>query len=103
MYKRKLKKCNNKTSIVIKEHSEQKKQCISDYYKDYDLQLINLDMIQWHLKQDKESECFQKKENSSSIRKRKCYNCNIKEHYMNECRKSKRLQQVARMRRRLKQ
>ena len=64
---------------------------------------MNLNMTQRYLKWDKESECFQKKENSSSIKRRRCYNCNIKEHYINECRKLKKLQQVARMKRRLKQ
>ena len=103
MYKRKLKKYNNKASIVIRECLEQKKQHISKHYKDYNLQSMNLDMIQRHLKQDKRLEHFQKKENSSSIKKRRCYNCNIKEYYMNECRKSKKSQQVARMKRRLKQ
>ena len=44
MYKRKLEKYNNKTSIVIREHSEQKEQCISEYYKDYNLQSMNLNM-----------------------------------------------------------
>ena len=63
---------------------------------------MNLDKTQRHLKWDKESECFQKKENSSSIKKRRCYNCNIEEHYINECRKLKKSQQVARMKRRLK-
>ena len=50
MYKRKLKKHNNKASIIIRECSEQKKQHTSKYYKDYDLQLINLDMIQRYSK-----------------------------------------------------
>ena len=45
MYKRKLKKCNNKASIVIERCLEQKKQCISEHYKDYNLQSINLDAI----------------------------------------------------------
>ena len=44
MYERKLKKCNNKTSIVIAECSEQKEQYILEHYKDYDLQLMNLDI-----------------------------------------------------------
>ena len=44
MYKRKLKKHNNKASIIIEEWSEQKKQCISEHYKDYDLQSINLNV-----------------------------------------------------------
>ena len=103
MYERKLKKYNNKASIVIEEHSEQKKQHISEHYKDYDLQSMNLNMTQQHLKWDKESEHFQKKENSNSIRKRKCYNCDIESHYMNECRKLKRSQQVARTGKRSKQ
>ena len=48
-------------------------------------------MTQRHSKQAKESECFQKKENSSSIKKEKCYNCDIEEHYTNKCRKSRKL------------
>ena len=91
MYKRKLKKHNNRASIVIREWSEQKKQPISEHYKDYDLQLMNLDMTQRHSKQDKRSEHFQKKENNSRTKKKRCYNCDIKEHYANECRKSKKL------------
>ena len=46
MYERKLEKCSNKASIVIEECLEQKKQHISKHYKDYDLQLMNLDMTQ---------------------------------------------------------
>ena len=91
MYERKLKKCNNKASIIIREHLEQKEQHTSEHYKDYDLQSMNLNMIQKHSKQDKESEHFQKKRNSNSIKKRKCYNCDIKEHYTNKCRKSRKL------------
>ena len=49
MYKRKLKKHNIKTLIVIRRQLEWKKQQISKYYKDYNLQLINLDMITRHL------------------------------------------------------
>ena len=64
---------------------------------------MNLDIIQQHSKQDKESEHFQQKRNNSSIRKEKCYNYNIKSHYTNKCRKLKRLQQVARTGKRLKQ
>ena len=103
MYERKLKKCNNKAPIIIREQSEQKEQHISEHYKDYDLQSMNLDMTQRHSSWKKESEHFQKKENSSSIKKEKCYNCNIKEHYANECRKSRRSQQVAKMKKKLKQ
>ena len=66
MYERKLKKCNNKASIIVREWLEQKKQCISEHYKDYDLQLMNLDMTQQHLKWDKESEHFWQKKNNSS-------------------------------------
>ena len=50
MYERKLKKHNNKASIVITEHSEQKEQHISEHYKNYNLQSMNLDMTQRHLK-----------------------------------------------------
>ena len=103
MYERKLKKCNNKAPIVIRGWSEQKKQCTPEHYKGYGLQSMNLDMIQRHSSQKKGSEHFQKKENSSSIKKGKCYNCDIKEHYANECRKSRRLQQVAKMKKKLKQ
>ena len=45
MYERKLKRYNNKASIIIKERSEVKKQYISEHYKDYNLQSMNLDMI----------------------------------------------------------
>ena len=103
MYKRKLKKHNNKAPIIIREQSEQKKQCTSEHYKDYDLQPMNLDTIQRHPKQRKGSEHFQKKGNSSSIKKEKCYNYNIEEHYTNECRKPRRLQQVAKMKKKSKQ
>ena len=64
---------------------------------------MNLDTTQWCSKWGKESEHFQKKENNSSIRKRKCYNCDIEDHYTNKCRKLKRLQQVARTGKELKQ
>ena len=50
IYKRKLKKHNNKASIVIREHSEQKKQYISKHCNNYNLQLMNLDMTQQHSK-----------------------------------------------------
>ena len=56
---------------------------------------MNLDMIQKHLRREKELEYFQKKRNNSSIKKRKCYNCDVKEHYANEYRKSRKLWQVA--------
>ena len=49
-------------------------------------------MTQRHLRKRKELRYFQKKENSDSIKKEKCYNCDIKEHYMNKCRKSKKTQ-----------
>ena len=64
---------------------------------------MNLDVIQRHSKRERELECFQKKENSSNIKKRKCYNCNIKEHYTNKYRKSKKSQQVTKTEKRLKQ
>ena len=44
MYERKLKKHNNKASIIIKEQLEQKKQHISEHYKDYDLQSIDFNI-----------------------------------------------------------
>ena len=103
MYKQKLEKCNNRASIIIREWSEQKKQHTSEHYKGYDLQSMDLDMTQRHSRHEKGSECFQKKENSSGIKKGKCYNCNIEEHYANECRKSKKLQQVAKTEKKSKQ
>ena len=103
MYKRKLKKHNNKALIIVEEWLEQKKQHISEHYKDYDLQSINLNVIQRHSKWGKESEHFQKKGNSNSIKKEKCYNCDIKEHYANKCRKSRKLQQVVKTEKKLKQ
>ena len=63
---------------------------------------MNLDTTQRHSKQEKELRCFQKKENSSSIKKVKCYNCDIEEYYANKCRKLKKSQQVAKMKKRLK-
>ena len=60
-------------------------------------------MIQRHSKQKKELRCFQKRENDNSIKKRKCYNCDIKRHYTNTCRKSRKLQQVAKTEKKLKQ
>ena len=103
MYKRKLEKHNNKASIVIRGQSEQKEQHISEHYKGYGLQPMDLDMTQRHSSQKKGSEHFQKKGNSSSIKKGKCYNCDIKGHYANECRKSRRLQQVAKIEKKPKQ
>ena len=58
MYERKLEKHNNKASIIIREHLEQKEQHISKHYKDYDLQPMDLDVIQQCSKQDKELEHF---------------------------------------------
>ena len=43
IYEWKLEKHNNKASIVIEEWSEQKEQHISEHYKSYDLQSMNLD------------------------------------------------------------
>ena len=103
MYKQKLEKHNNRAPIIIREQSEQKEQRISRHYKGYDLQSMDLDTTQRHSRHKKESGHFQKKENSSSIKKEKCYNCNIKEHYTNECRKSKKSQQVAKTGKKSKQ
>ena len=64
---------------------------------------MNLDTTQRHSKQEKESEYFQKKENDSSIKKERCYNCNVEEHYTNKCRKLKKSQQVAKTEKRSKQ
>ena len=64
---------------------------------------MNLDMTQKHLRREKRLEYFQKKRNNNSIKKNKCYNCNVKEHYINECRKSKKLQQVAKIEKKSKQ
>ena len=103
MYKRKLKKHNNKASIIIREQLKQKKQHISEHYKDYNLQSMNLDTTQRHSRREKELEHFQKKRSSNSIKKKKCYNCNIEEHYTNECRKLRKSQQVAKMKKKSKQ
>ena len=51
-------------------------------------------MIQKYLRREKELKYFQKKENSNSIKKEKCYNYNIKEYYVNKCRKLKKTQQI---------
>ena len=53
---------------------------------------MNLNITQQHIRCEKELEHFQKKENSSSIKKEKCYNYNTIESYTNKCRKLKKLQ-----------
>ena len=83
---------------MIKRNNRQEKSQTQEYYKDYDLQSINLNMTQRYSRKRKKLRCFQKKENSNSIKKEKCYNCDIKEYYINECRKLKKIQQIARMR-----
>ena len=50
IYEQKLKKHDNKVLIVIRKQIEQKEQQISEHYKSYKLQLINLDMMTRHLK-----------------------------------------------------
>ena len=48
IYKQKLKKHDNKVLIVIERQIEQKEQQTSEYYKNYKLQLINLNLIIKH-------------------------------------------------------
>ena len=60
-------------------------------YNLYKLQLMNLDTIYKYLRHFKETEYFQKKENSSNIKKIKCYNYNIKRHYTQDCCKLEKL------------
>ena len=50
IYKWKLKKHNNKVLIVIERWIEQKEQRTLEYYKDYRLQSMNLDITTRHLK-----------------------------------------------------
>ena len=47
----------------------------------YKIQPMNLDTIYECSEQFKETEHFQKKENSSNTKEVECYNCDIKEHY----------------------
>ena len=47
----------------------------------YKLQSINLNATYRYLRHFKEILHFQKKENDSNIKKIKCYDCDIKEHY----------------------
>ena len=64
----------------------------------YELQSMNLDLIYRHSEHFKETQYSQKKENSNNIKKIKCYNCDIKEHYTQDCYKSKKLQTLAAIR-----
>ena len=64
----------------------------------YELQPMNLDTIYEHLRQFKGTKHFQKKENSSNIRKVECYNCDIKEHYARDCYKIKKSQNLTAIR-----
>ena len=87
MYKRKLKKYNNKALIVIERQSEHKKQQILKYYKDYNLQLINLDII------TRFSEHISRRQFQSKKVKEKyqenCYNYNQQKYITKNCYKSK--------------
>ena len=58
----------------------------------YELQLINLNTTHKCLKHFKETGCFQRKRNSSNIKKIKCYNYDIREHYTRDCDKLKKSQ-----------
>ena len=62
---------------VIMTHKKSAPQ-VHDLYK---LQSMNFDTIYEHSEYFKETEYFQKKENSSYIKKIDYYNCDIKEHY----------------------
>ena len=62
------------------------------YYKEYDLQLMNLDTTVRHLRHTNK-DCFQKQENKKKS-KRNCYNCDIGGHFMCDCWKSKKPQQL---------
>ena len=60
MYERHLKKWSTNVLIVIKRDNNNKcdELWTQEHYKDYDLQLMNLNMTQVCLKCMKESECF---------------------------------------------
>ena len=53
---------------------------------------MNLNTTQEHSRWFKKTGCFQKKRNNNNIKGVKCYNCDIKEHYMWECCKLKKSQ-----------
>ena len=83
MYERKLKKHNIKALIVIKRQSEQKKQQISEHYKDYNLQLINLNIITRHLKYTSKKH-FQSKRDKDKFQEN-CYNYNQQSYIVKNC------------------
>ena len=90
-----MKKRNSHITIIIKE----KKKVLLLTQDYYELQLMNLDIVQECQRLFKKKEYFQKKENSSNIKKEKCYNYNIIKYYINKCRKSRKLQNFIRTRR----
>ena len=60
----------------------------------YELQSTNLDTIYRYLRWFKEKRCFQKKENDNNIKEVECYNCDIKEHYVRDCYKLRKSQNL---------
>ena len=85
-----MKRTQQHVPVVI-DHKKSTPQ-VCDLYK---LQSIDIDATQECLRCFKETGCFQKKRNSSYIRKVKCYNCNIKRHYTWDCYKVKKPQTLA--------
>ena len=70
------------------------KNSASSAYNLYKLQFMNLYTTQKYLEHFKETDHFQKNENSSNTKKIKCYNYDIKEHYTQDCCKLKKSQHL---------
>ena len=86
-----MKKKEFNISLIVSQRI--KDNYILKYYKEYNLQLINLDMTQQQSMHVKKLEHFQKKENSNIIRDRKkCYNYDIIRYFFKEYRKLKKSQ-----------
>ena len=58
MYEWYLKKWSINVSVVIKRNNRWEEPQIQEHYKDYDLQLINLDITQRYSEQEKELRYF---------------------------------------------
>ena len=64
------------------------------YHDSYGLQSMNLDTTHEHLRWFKRTECFQKKRTLSHSKREECYNCDISEHFTQECWKQKKSQSI---------
>ena len=84
-----MKKTRQHAPVVITQ-----KKLTMIYHNLYRLQPMNLDTTHRHLRWFKGTGCFQKKRNSSNFKRGECYNCDILEHFTQECWKQKKSQSI---------